>query len=50
MKNWRTTLIGALGAALTVVLPLVQSGTVGVNDIVIAGILAALGYHSADKK
>jgi len=48
MKNWKTTLIGAIGAVASVVLPLVQSGAVTVKDGVIAGVMALLGFFAKD--
>lgn len=48
MKNWKTTLVGALGAVFSVVWPLIQTGQVTVKDIAIAAGLALLGYFSKD--
>ena len=48
MKNWKTTLIGSIGAVFTVVWPLFQTGGVELKDIVSAGVLALLGYLAKD--
>lgn len=48
MKNWKTTLIGAIGAVFTVVWPLLQTGSVDIKDAVSAGVLALLGYLAKD--
>lgn len=48
MKNWKTSLVGVIGAVLAVVWPLIETGEVGVKEIAIAAILAALGYFSKD--
>jgi len=50
MKNWRTTLIGAITAAVSAVIVYVQSG----GDLtdwklyVIPSLLAAWGYYTKD--
>jgi len=48
MRNWKTTLFGALGAAVQVALPLIQTGTVSIKDIAIAAALALIGYFAKD--
>lgn len=48
MKNWKTTLIGAIGAIFTVVWPLIQTGGVEIKDIGAAAVLALLGYLAKD--
>lgn len=48
MKNWKTTIIGAIGAVFTVVWPLFQTGNVDIKDVVSAGVLALLGYLAKD--
>lgn len=48
MKNWKTTLAGMVGAATTVLLPLVAGGTVGSKELVSAAVLAALGWFAKD--
>ena len=48
MKNWKTTLAGALGAALIVALELYQKGTLDVNTILISAAIAAVGFLAKD--
>ncbi len=50
MKNWKTTLIGALSAVATIVVPLIQAGGVSPINLVLAGGLALLGYFAQDAK
>lgn len=47
--NWKTTVIGVVGAIIYAVLPLVQGGQIVIKDIVIAAVVAAIGYFSKDK-
>lgn len=48
MRNWKTTIIGAIGAVFTVVWPYFQTGNVDIKDAVSAGVLALLGYLAKD--
>jgi hypothetical protein len=48
MKNWRTTVVGALLAVLTIIQPLIEDGTVTPIRIAIAGAIALLGYLMKD--
>lgn len=48
MKNWRTTLTGAITAAGIVALNLVQNGTIDAKTIGIAAGIAALGFIAKD--
>lgn len=48
MKNWKTTLIGAIGATVQVVLPLLSSGTISFKEIATAAALALLGFFAKD--
>jgi len=48
MKNWRTTLVGALLAVLTIIQPLIEDGSVTPIRIAIAGAIALLGYLMKD--
>ena len=48
MKNWKTTLMGMLGAGAMIALPWFQSGHVSTRDIVLAFALGALGYMAKD--
>lgn len=48
MKNWKTTLIGAVGASLTIVYGLISQGGVSTEQIILAGAMAFLGFFSKD--
>lgn len=48
MKNWKTTLIGALIAGATVALDLLQKGTVDTKTIIIAVGFTVLGIFAKD--
>ena len=48
MKNWRSTLVGVIGAAAAVVQPLVMTGQVDKNTLVLAATVAALGFLAKD--
>lgn len=47
-KNWRTTLAGMIGAAVTVALPMVQGGTLDGKTLAYAGGLAAVAWLAKD--
>lgn len=48
MKNWRTTIIGAVIAALIVIQGAVSSGTIEWKSVLIAAAVAAFGYVAKD--
>ena len=48
MKSWKSTLAGCVGAAVNLVLPLIQTGTVDTKTIIISVILAVLGFLAKD--
>lgn len=48
MKNFRTTLVGALLAIAVAVQPLIETGAVDVKAIVMAAMIALLGYLAKD--
>lgn len=48
MKNWRTTLVGALIAGALVTLELLQNGSVDLKTAVIAGGIAVLSFLAKD--
>ena len=43
-KSWSTTLVGILGGASTMLIPLIQGGTITSKDVIIAVVIGALGY------
>ena len=48
MKNWRTTLIGAVLAALLSGLTIMQTGTIDVKTVLLSVGIAFLGYVAKD--
>lgn len=48
MKSWKTTLVGAIGAALTVALPMIGGGPIAWSTVGTAAAIAALGYFAKD--
>jgi len=48
MKDWRSTIAGALLAAVVAIQPIVESGQFKWENIVIAALIAALGYIVRD--
>lgn len=50
MKDWRTSVVGALGAAAQVLLPVVGDGALHSSDWVRAVLYLVLGLVAADSK
>ena len=48
MKNWKTTLVGALLALFIALEPIVTTGEVNWIQVIIAGGIAVLGYLAKD--
>lgn len=48
MKNWKTTLAGAVGAALTLLIAQLSTGTISLKDAGIAAALAFVGFLAKD--
>lgn len=48
MKNWKTTLVGALAAGANIAATLYQTGTVDVKTLLVSAGIAALGYVAKD--
>ena len=48
-KNWQTTFAGLLGAVCVAVYPLLTTGEINWNNILIAAIIAAVGYFAKSK-
>jgi len=46
--NWRTTIVGAVSAALLAVEPLLTVGTVSKERLIVAGAIGLLGYLAKD--
>lgn len=50
MKNWKTTILGALAAIIIAIQPLIETGEINWKSVVIAAAIAALGYFAKDKE
>lgn len=48
-KNWQTTLAGIIGAIAVAVYPLLTTGVINWNNVLIAGIIAVVGYFAKSK-
>ena len=48
MINFKTTIIGIIGAIVVAVLPLLQGATLDWKNIATAAVLAGLGWFSKD--
>ena len=48
VSNWKTTIIGLIGAIATAVYPLLTTGTISKKDILSAVVVAALGWFAKD--
>lgn len=48
-KNWQTTLAGVIGAIAVAVYPLLTTGEINWNNVLIAGIIAVVGYFAKSK-
>lgn len=47
-RNWRTTLIGFVGAAVCGATAYIQTGGVDLKDLFLCAIIAGLGYFAKD--
>ncbi len=50
MKDWKTTIAGAVLAAVVAVQPIVESGNIDWKDLAFAALIAAFGYLAGDKQ
>jgi hypothetical protein len=48
MRNWRTTIVGVLGAVYVAVQPIIQTGGVDWPALGVAAFMAAIGYFAKD--
>ena len=48
MKNWKTTLLGAIAAAFIAIQPLISTGEVDWKSVGIAAVVALFGYLTKD--
>ena len=48
MKNWKTTLVGAILAAIVAIQPLFDAGEYDYKKLVFAAAIAAFGFLSKD--
>ena len=48
MKNWRTTILGGIGAIIVAVSPIIVSGEVDTKALIGAAVIALFGYLAKD--
>ena len=48
MKNWKTTVLGAIAAAFIAIQPLIATGEVDWKAVGIAAVVALFGYLTKD--
>ncbi len=48
MKNWRTTLVGAILAIVVAVQPIIATGSIDWKAVSLAALIALLGYLAKD--
>jgi hypothetical protein len=48
-KNWETTLAGLIGAITVAIYPLLTTGEINWNNVLIASIIAVVGYFAKSK-
>jgi len=48
MKNWRTTLVGAITAIVIAVAPVLETGNISWKAIIVAALVAIGGYLAKD--
>lgn len=48
MKNWRTTIVGAIIGGLIAIQPVLETGTYSVKELVLGFLFAALGLLAKD--
>ena len=48
MKNWKTTIVGVIGAMLNAAITLYQTGTIDAKTVIISAALAGLGFLAKD--
>jgi len=48
MKNWRTTLVGAIGAVFIAVQPIIETGLIDWKAVGIAALVALFSYLAKD--
>ena len=48
MKNWKTTILGFVGAISVAVYPIIQTGEINWKAVGAAALIAAFGYFAKD--
>lgn len=48
MKNWKTTLAGALGGSIIAIQPLLSTGEVDIKALITGFVVAFIGFVSKD--
>ena len=49
MKDWKTTIVGAILAACVAIYPSVEQGSVNWPTVILGGLIAFLSYLMGDK-
>lgn len=49
MKSWKTTVVGALTAALVAITPILETGEINYKALGLAALIAVLSYLTKDK-
>ena len=48
MKSWKTTLVGCLGAALNALIPLLKTGSIDAQTLIMSAVIAIMGVLAKD--
>lgn len=48
MKNWKTTVLGVITAVIIAIAPILETGEVKWQALVLAAVVAAFGYFAKD--
>jgi len=48
MKSWKTTIVGAILAAIVAIQPIVETGVIDWKKVALAALIAVMGYVAKD--
>jgi len=48
MKSWKTTIVGAIVAAIVAIQPIIETGVIDWKKVGIAALIAVFGYVAKD--